>query len=118
MADTQRIGQQAEQAAADYLRRQGLKLRDRNYRCKGGEIDLILDDHDILVFAEIRFRRRSDFGSPAETVGASKQRRLILAAQHYLQRHHIDRPCRFDVLAITPGDPHNIDWIRDAFRLY
>ena len=108
-------GSDKERLAAAYLDRQGLSLVARNYRCRGGEIDLVLRDGRNLVFVEVRYRRSSRFGSPAETVTASKQRRLITAASHFLQRHPTELACRFDVLAITGND--RIQWIRDAFRV-
>jgi putative endonuclease len=108
-------GSDKERLAAAYLDRQGLTLVARNYRCRGGEIDLVLRDRRNLVFVEVRYRRSSRFGSPAETVTAGKQRRLITAASHFLQRHPTELACRFDVLAITEND--RIQWIRDAFRV-
>lgn len=113
------IGREWEAEALRRLEAAGLKLLDRNYRCRLGELDLVLRDGDSLAFVEVRFRRRSDFGSGAESVGASKRRRLIAAAQHYLQRHPAlaDMPCRFDVIAIGPGASPQIQWIRHAFTL-
>lgn len=113
------IGREWESEALKRLEAAGLKLLDRNYRCRAGELDLVLRDGDSVTFVEVRFRRRADFGSGAESVGHSKRRRLIAAAQHYLQRHPVlaDLPCRFDVVAIGPGANPQIEWIRDAFTL-
>jgi len=72
-------------------------------------------DTDALVFVEVRFRRSSRFGTPAETVDGHKQRRLAAAASHYLQKYPTTLPCRFDVLAVSGND--HIDWIRDAFHV-
>lgn len=107
-------GNRAEAMAEDHLSSRGLRTLEHNYRCKGGEIDLIMRDGEQLVFVEVRYRRRNDFGSALETVGFTKQRRLIHAAQVYLQRTGGDQPCRFDVIAIDGGN--TIDWIKDAFQ--
>lgn len=113
------IGREWEREALKRLQAAGLELLDRNYQCRMGELDLVLRDGDSVAFVEVRFRRRSDFGSGAESVSVSKRRRLIAAAQHYLQRHPglADRPCRFDVVAIGPGATPQIEWIRNAFSL-
>src|SRR6476659_4077881 len=97
-------GQRAERLAADHLRSLGLRLVETNYTCKGGEIDLVCEDGDTLVFVEVRARSSASFGAPEETVRAVKQRRLIHAARHYLTtRRCEDRACRFDVVAVE-GD--------------
>ncbi len=113
MATKQQLGTAAEQRAAEHLAATGLRLVERNYRCRGGEIDLVMRDGAQLVFVEVRYRSGGSFGSAAESVDARKQGRLIVAAEHYLQRHRIRPPCRFDVVGIT-GDGR-IEWLRDAF---
>jgi putative endonuclease len=107
-------GAQAEALACAHLERAGLALLSRNYRCPQGEIDLIMNDRGTLVFIEVRYRRSSHFGTPAETVDRRKQARLQTAAQHYLVTHRADLPCRFDVVAVA-GEPPSIEWLRDAF---
>jgi len=107
-------GAQAEDLACAHLERAGLKLLARNYRCPQGEIDLVMDDRDALVFVEVRYRRTNAFGTPAETVDRRKQARLLAAAGHYLLTHSADRACRFDVVAVSGRDAR-IDWLRDAF---
>lgn len=111
-------GTAAEEVALRYLEARGLHLVTRNFRCRGGELDLILRDGEHLVFVEVRSRRSSQFGTPAESVTRSKQLRLLRAAAVYLQRQRLDLPCRFDVVAIlhTETEPQ-IEWIRDAFQL-
>ncbi len=106
-------GAEAEQAAADYLARQGLKLVARNFRCRGGEIDLIMRDGATLVFVEVRARARADFGGAAESITATKQGRIILAARHYLAQHPIDAPCRFDAVLLQAG---RLQWLQAAFE--
>ncbi len=111
-------GQAAEQQACGYLTGHGLKLVERNYRCRMGELDLIMRDAEALVFVEVRSRRAGRHGSPAESVTATKQRRLQRAAAHYLQHHLLDVPCRFDVVGITRyAGETRIEWIRDAFQI-
>ncbi len=100
-----------------HLQRHGLKLLARNFRARGGEIDLIMQQARTLVFVEVRYRQSLKFGTPVETVTAAKQRRLIAAAAHYLQTRGVDQPCRFDVVGISGADQERIDWIRDAFQL-
>ncbi len=109
-------GQAAEARAEQHLRDRGLQALARNYRCRHGEIDLILRDGDTLVFVEVRERRRSDFGDAAGSVTAHKQRRIIAAARHYLARHPqlAQQPIRFDVIGID-GDT-GLRWLRDAFE--
>lgn len=114
------IGRLAEQLAERYLKAKGLKLVARNYRCRGGEIDLIMDDGTSQVFVEVRYRKHLSFGGAAASVDRKKQQRLLLAAQHYLQRQgSTDKACRFDVIAISPdrnGQPA-LEWIQNAIGL-
>jgi putative endonuclease len=96
------------------LQRQGLRLVERNYRCKGGEIDLIMHTPaGELVFVEVRQRASRAFGGAAASVTGTKQRRLVLAAQHYLARLARVPACRFDVVAIDGG---RLEWIENAFE--
>jgi putative endonuclease len=124
-ATTTDIGRAAESRALRYLEASGLVLLTRNYRCRAGEIDLVMLDAAarVLVLVEVRSRSRSDYGQAAATIGRDKQRRCSLAARHLLlTRHELRRlRARFDVVAIDPspepgGDP-GIAWIRNAFVL-
>ncbi len=109
------LGTHAEDLAQRHLEAAGLQCRDRNVHCRGGELDLIMMDGDCLVFVEVRKRSRDDYGAAAESVTASKRRRLVGAARYYLHRHGAhERPCRFDVVTIDGRG--NIAWLRDAFR--
>jgi putative endonuclease len=107
------LGADKERLAADFLVGHGLRLLEQNYRCRQGELDLVMRDGGELVFVEVRYRACTRFGHPAETVDVFKQRRLTAAAGHYLQRHPSVLPCRFDVIAVTGQD--RIEWIRNAF---
>ena len=94
-------GQQAEDCAFAFFQTQGLVLVERNYRCRGGEIDLIMRDGGKIVFVEVRYRADQRFGGALASVGTRKQARLIHAVRiHYLVTKHIDRPARFDVAAV------------------
>ena len=114
--DTLTRGRQAEDRACHYLQARGLRLLARNYRSQRGEIDLILQDKDSLVFVEVRYRRYPQFGTAAESVDRRKQSRLIACARYFMQTHPdtCERPCRFDVISIN-GPENAIEWLPDAF---
>ena len=114
MGSTLDIGRDAESRAEALLRRNGLQLVARNYRCRGGEIDLIMSDTQHLVFIEVRQRGSLRFGGALSSVDANKQRRVIHAAQHYLMSSGWQGPCRFDVVGFD-GPQQRGQWIRDAF---
>lgn len=114
------IGLLGEQLALAKLLANGLKLVTRNYRCKLGEIDLVMLDGKTLVLVEVRYRTSNDYGGAAASVTWSKQQRLIRAAEHLLMKRAALRryPARFDVVAITTGeDEAQVDWIKRAFTL-
>jgi len=111
-------GREAEDLACRFLRKRGARILERNYRCRLGEIDIIAQWADYLVFVEVRYRRSSRYGSGAETVTRRKQERVIRTAQFYLGSRSAarDKPARFDVISITArGSEHEIQWIPDAF---
>lgn len=110
-------GRSAERRAERHLLDQGLDLLERNYRCRSGEIDLIVRDGETLVVVEVRERRDSTHGSAVESITAAKRRRIISATRHYLARRGDadGSPLRFDVIGID-GDGR-IDWIRSAFEV-
>jgi putative endonuclease len=96
-------GQAWEQVARRHLERHGLTLVEANFTCKGGEIDLIMRDGETVVFVEVRQRADRHHGGAAASITATKEARLVIAAQVYLQRYPAMPPCRFDVVAID-GD--------------
>jgi len=114
--DTSTRGKDAETRAWHYLQARGLQLLQRNYRSKRGEIDLVMQDTDSLVFVEVRYRRQSQFGSALESVDRRKQARLIACARHYIQTYPeaASQPCRFDVVSIN-GSPGEVEWVQNAF---
>ncbi|MCP4699976.1 MAG: YraN family protein [Gammaproteobacteria bacterium] len=112
-------GQWAEELAHNYLRTRGLRLVTRNYRCKQGEIDLIMQDGKILVFVEVRYRATQGYGDALESIDRRKQRRILACAARYLQTCKQGHVCRFDVVVIdgkTEHDNPDVLWITDAFR--
>ena len=131
LTTAKKLGQQAEDFACYYLKRQGLSLITRNYACRLGEIDLIMQDKEVLVFIEVRYRQNLNFGHSVETVHAGKQSKLIKAAEYYLRCHPLpeDSACRFDVLGISSladthllkkrttslHSPAQVEWIKNAF---
>jgi putative endonuclease len=113
-SDTNEVGRQQEQLARRFLEQQGLRHVAHNVRSRLGEVDLVMRDAHTLIFVEVRFRRSERFGGAVASVDRRKQERLIAAAAYYLQRHPIDLPCRFDVVAIGAGD--RVQWIQNAFE--
>jgi putative endonuclease len=115
----QRAGDAAEEAACAHLVRHGCRILDRNVRFREGELDVVAQDGADLVFVEVRLRSSAAFGGAGASVDRYKQRRLLRAAQHYLQQRYGDGrarrwpPCRFDVVTADAGGV--TDWIRKAF---
>ena len=111
-------GRQAENLAARFLEKKKLRIIARNYRCRGGEIDLVCRDGKVLVFVEVRLRQSTAFGGAAASVTAIKQRRIILAAQHFLMTNALTNDdCRFDCILMNGTSGNDVEWLRDAFSL-
>ena len=111
-------GHQAEAFAAQYLQERGLRLLARNYRTVAGELDLIMQDGEDIVFVEVRLRNNAHFGTAIDSVDSHKQKKLIRTATHYLSRMNLlDKVnCRFDVIGISyPQTKAVVEWIQDAF---
>jgi putative endonuclease len=106
-------GARAEDLCAGMLRGAGLRVLERNWRCRLGEIDLIAEERGVLVFAEVRMRRAWAFGGAGESITAAKRARIVAAARLYLSRRP-EAQCRFDVFLID-GPAGDVKWIRDAF---
>ncbi len=119
-ATTTRDGQAAERQALEYLQGQGLRLLTQNWRCKGGELDLVMLDSDTVVFVEVRYRLHAAFGGALGSIDGRKQKRLVLAASLFLQKESrwAKHPCRFDVVALQgrhhAGQP--LQWLKNAFE--
>lgn len=117
----QTSGQAAEIWARQHLESHGLKIVSQNYQISRGEIDLIAQDGNTLVFIEVRLRSSDTFGSAGDSIDYRKQQRIIHTAKHYLQAQGLwDKVnCRFDALCLTKGtdkhQPYHVEWLRDAF---
>jgi putative endonuclease len=114
------LGARAEQCALEYLTGRGLTILERNYRRRRGELDLVALDRGVLVIAEVRTRSSEAFGGAAASVGKTKQRRIIRAANQLLQQHrdYAALPVRFDVLIVSglESEAPQVDWLRHAFE--
>jgi putative endonuclease len=114
------LGKAAEDLALSHLQAHGLRKVARNYRCRLGEIDLVMRDREVLVIVEVRHRGQKRFVPAAYTVDIHKQRKLIRATLTFLSQHpsYADDPIRFDVVAldVDAGGTQTLNWIRDAFR--
>lgn len=108
-------GDEAEMLAAAHLEKHGLRLVERNYRCRHGEIDLIMRDGDTLVFVEVRLRTNAKFGGAAESITQQKQGKILQAARHYLAGQRKLPPCRFDAVLLGGLDTGTIEWLKNAF---
>ena len=115
------IGAQAEVLAARLLEDCGLRILEHNWRCPQGEVDLVADDHGVLVFVEVRSRTGEEHGHPLETVNMRKRARVVRAARLYLQEHSVaSTEFRFDVVGITfptDGGSPRLVHVEDAFRV-
>lgn len=115
--DRRAVGAHAEGVARRFLCERGLELVCENYRCRLGELDLVMRDGTTLVIVEVRLRSRTRYGGAAASIDHFKRRRIVRAAEHLLMTHrNLNRlPVRFDVVTLDAGARENIDWIRAAF---
>lgn len=113
---TSQQGQIAEDKARQFLEEKGLTLVEKNYRCRTGEIDLIMQDKKELVFVEVRYRAKSDYGSALDSVDQHKIQKIISAANHYVSIHQPDQPMRFDVIGFDATLKPN--WVSNAFPAF
>jgi putative endonuclease len=110
------LGAQGEEIAAQHLRRKGCRILARNWRSRLGEVDIICEDADSLIFVEVKTARRLSSLPPESRVNLRKRRKLMTLAQHYLKLHHADRGVRFDVVSVwlENGKPQ-IRHVKNAF---
>ena len=114
------VGNHGEELAATFLLRSGLKIIERNFRCKGGEVDIVAKDGSTFVFIEVKTSKSLAYGVPQLAVTPFKQRQISKAALTWLARHHLhDPPARFDVIAIVldKNYSHQLEHIKNAFDL-
>ena len=121
-ADHLKQGEDAEAACCDYLKSHGLKLVDKNFSCRLGEIDIIMTDNSVLVFVEVRYRKNNSFGGGLESITAAKQQRLRNTAELYLQQNSQYKNARLDVVSMSTDvqnssgrQQYSFDWIKNAF---
>ncbi len=111
-------GADAEKLARSYLEAQGLALITANFASRFGEIDLVMNDGSAIVFVEVRYRKNPNFGTALETVDRRKQKKLVLAAQFFLQKKRwSNKATRFDVVGISPCNSNGLEynWCKNAF---
>ena len=113
------LGKEGERIAEDYLKRKGYRLVARNFRCPGGELDLIVLDRKVVVFVEVKTRSDHRFGAPLESVHRHKQKRMIRAALFFMSQRRIhQRDARFDVIGISLGERKpTVEHIENAFEV-
>lgn len=117
---TSSVGGQAEQRAVQFLEGLGYTILGRNYRVSRGEIDIICEDGPTICFVEVRYRRRSRYGLPVETIDLAKRRRIVNTARQWLAQHSlVERECRFDILTMVGDEPpaYERDTFGDEYRL-
>jgi len=116
---TKHVGKIAETAAKQYLQQHGLRFIEKNYTCRQGEIDLIMQDAEQLIFIEVKYRSNTNYGSGFDVVDKKKQQKIILAARYYLHQHRLTETTssRFDVVSIEPdkNNTEHINWLKNAF---
>lgn len=120
MGKSNELGAWGEEKAARFLQQQGYAVVARNFHSRFGEIDLIAENDEYLVFVEVRLRKSTRYGTPEETVDARKQQKLQLIAEYFLQKWPTDKQPRFDVVALYAKDgmetkPLPVRHIKNAF---
>ncbi|HEX4619946.1 MAG TPA: YraN family protein [Myxococcaceae bacterium] len=110
-------GNRAEDAAAEFLVAAGYQVRERNFQCREGEIDIVAERGELICFVEVRMRSTAVWGDPSQTVSWAKQRKVVRTALRYLFKHGLsDRMVRFDVMSVVgSGDSAAIEHIPGAF---
>ena len=113
-------GKSGEDRVAAFLRKNGWSVIKRNYQCRFGEIDIIAENNEYIIFVEVKTRKKNSLTSPAESVTYAKQQRIMLTAQDYLSKTICEKQPRFDVAAVTveetkDGKRFHLDYIENAF---
>lgn len=116
MAEHNILGRKGEEAAEEYLRKCGHRIVARNWTFSGYEIDIISEHKEYIVFVEVKTRHSKQWGDPSDAITRQRMRRMVRAASHYLKMEQIDKPARFDVVAVVgDGASFEIEHIEDAF---
>lgn len=115
MGNTKKTGNAGEQAVADWLREKGFSILEKNYRTREGEVDVIAQRNDLIIFVEVKTRKNNYF-QLSQVILPQKQKRIILAAKRFLLEYEqVDKACRFDVALVEEGQGYTIDYIPNAF---
>ncbi|MEN6323244.1 MAG: YraN family protein [Proteiniphilum sp.] len=116
MADHNELGWKGEEAAVNYLTSKGHRILVRNWRFNGYEVDIISEDGEYIVFVEVKTRTSLSWGNPEDSIGKQRMRRMIQAAGIYLKLNGIDKPARFDIVAVVSDRQQlELEHIEDAF---
>lgn len=116
MAEHNELGRKGEQVVVDYLEKKGYRIVERNWSFSGYEIDIVSEDDGFIVFVEVKTRKSAEWGNPGDAVNKQRMRRMIRAASHYLKKHHIDKPARFDIVSLVWNERQfELEHIEDAF---
>lgn len=119
MAQHNELGQKGEDAAARLFAQKGYGIVCRNWKFHGYEIDIVAENNEWIVFAEVKTRTSAQWGNPEDFVGKTRMRRMIEAADHYLKENNIDKPARFDIVAaVWNGREMQMEHIEDAFLAF
>ena len=111
-----RLGAEGEAAVAQYLLQNNCTILQKNYSVRAGEVDIIFKEHDTIVFAEVKTRSSTRFGTPAEAVTKTKQQRMAQVALHYMAQNGTELPLRFDVMEVFAANGgFTITHIKNAF---
>ena len=116
MSESQSLGQKGENFAVEYLRKEGYKIRHRNWRSGKKELDIVAENNDFIVFAEVKTRTDDYLDDPSKAINKDKEKAMIFAAESYVKKYNIDKESRFDVIiVIAKGEMLDIDHIENAF---
>lgn len=119
MAEHNILGTRGEDLAVEFLKDKGHQIVERNWRLSGYEIDIISEDDEFIVFVEVKTRSSSQWGNPEQSIGKQRMRRMINGASHYLKLNNIDKPARFDIVAIIVSEKEKeIEHFEDAFLAF
>lgn len=116
MADHNELGRKGEVAAVACLEKKGHRIVERNWSFSGYEIDIVSEYEGFIIFVEVKTRTSDEWGNPGDAVNEKRMRRMIRAASHYLKKNGIDKPARFDIIAVILNKRQfTLEHIEDAF---
>jgi len=116
MAESHSLGKKGEELAADHLKEKGYKILHRNWRSGKRELDIVAENNDFVVFAEVKTRSENFLAGAGDTVSREKQRLMLFAAESYIKRYNINKDSRFDIITvISKGQNYSIEHLENAF---